>query len=253
MEIKTGRTPNRSNYRIGRTASIKYIVIHYTANKGDTAANNISYFANNVARASAHYFVDEKYVYSSVPVKDTAWHCGGGRQGRAGGSWLGKCTNSNSIGIEMCLWDRNGNVRTGTISKTVELTKYLMDKYGIPADRVIRHWDVTGKECPKPFAGNNNAYWNDFKNRLSNSEEIDMKELEKLNSAIEELTKKVDKLVEGDMIYNYIDDNMPEFAKPTIKKLCDKGYLKGEESGLNLNYDMLRIFVILDRCGIFDK
>lgn len=254
MDIITGRTPNSSNYRRGRSGSIKYIVIHYTANKGDTALNNVTYFANNSGiSASAHYFVDENYIYTSVPVKDTAWHCGGGRQGSNGGKWLGKCTNTNSIGIEMCLWDRAGRIRTGTIDNTIELTKHLMSKYGIPVENVIRHYDVTGKSCPRPFATDNNSYWNDFKKKISSSEdEIDMEELKKLQNAVEKLTDVVNKLIEEKMIYNYIDDNMPDFAKPTIKKLCDKGLLKGDEGGLGLTYEMLRTFVVLDRCGIFD-
>lgn len=52
-------------------------------------------------------------------------------------------------------------------------------------------------------------------------------------------------------IYNYIDDNMPNWAKPTIKKLVDKGVLAGNEQGLNLNTLMMRILVILDRVGVF--
>lgn len=55
-----------------------------------------------------------------------------------------------------------------------------------------------------------------------------------------------------EMVYNWVDDNMPEFARPTITKLYNKGLLKGDSNGLNLNYDMLRILVILDRTGVFD-
>lgn len=228
MNILKGTLPNSKNYKRGRSSSIKYIVIHYTANKGDTALNNVKYFANNVVGASAHYFVDENNVYSSVPELDTAWHCGGNKQSNTGGKWYKKCTNSNSIGIEMCLLDKNGDVKNLTIMKTVELTKHLMNKYDIPAENVIRHWDVTGKYCPKPFAGDNNAYWQDFKNRITDQG--------------------------GDtMIYNNIDNNMPSFARPTIQKLCDKGYLKGDGKGLDLTYDMLRILTILDRAGVFDK
>lgn len=54
-------------------------------------------------------------------------------------------------------------------------------------------------------------------------------------------------------IYNYIDDNMPDWAKPTIKKLVDKGVLAGNEQGLNLNNLMMRILVILDRVGVFGE
>lgn len=53
-------------------------------------------------------------------------------------------------------------------------------------------------------------------------------------------------------IYNYIDDNMPEWAKPTIQKLVDKGILKGDDNGLNLTEDLMRILVINDRAGLYD-
>ena len=78
MNIKTGKICHSSNYKHGRTSKIKYIVIHFTANNGDTALNNVQYFANNSGiSASAHFFVDENNIYTSVPVSDTAWHCGG--------------------------------------------------------------------------------------------------------------------------------------------------------------------------------
>ena len=45
-----------SNFYSGRGGnSIKYIVMHYTANNGDTAMNNAQYFHNNSVQASAHY------------------------------------------------------------------------------------------------------------------------------------------------------------------------------------------------------
>ena len=56
-----------------------------------------------------------------------------------------------------------------------------------------------------------------------------------------------------EMIYNYIDENMPEWARPTIQKLVDRGFLRGDENGhLNLNDTMLRIFVVHDRAGMYD-
>ena len=59
MNFKQAHT---SNFRVGRTQPVLYLVIHYTANNGDTAENNVKYFANNPnLAASAHYFVDEKY------------------------------------------------------------------------------------------------------------------------------------------------------------------------------------------------
>lgn len=52
--------------------------------------------------------------------------------------------------------------------------------------------------------------------------------------------------------YNTLD-KMPEWAKPTVKKLIDKGYLAGTDDGLNLSEDMVRLLVILDRAGVFGK
>ena len=53
-------------------------------------------------------------------------------------------------------------------------------------------------------------------------------------------------------IYDYVDDNMPEWARPTIQKLVDKGFLKGDEEGkLGLTYDLMRMLIINDRAGIY--
>ena len=66
-----------SNYMKGREGTILWIVVHYTANDGDTDAGNAAYFAREKNRgASAHYFVDEDSVTQSVLDTDTAWHCG---------------------------------------------------------------------------------------------------------------------------------------------------------------------------------
>jgi peptidoglycan L-alanyl-D-glutamate endopeptidase CwlK len=92
------------------------------------------------------------------------------------------------------------------------------------------------------------------------SEEIDMEEVQKLKEENEFLKAAVDKLadrvtaLENPMIYNYIDKNMPEWAAPTIQMLVDKGVLAGNEKGeLGLTGDMLRLLVMLERDGIFDK
>lgn len=147
MNLKTNQA-NRKNYGSSRSVTdIKYIVIHYTGNDGDTDENNGKYFKNNVTGTSAHYFVDRDSITQSVPDNFVAWHCGGK-------SYKHKsCRNSNSIGIEICDDVKNGTIYPSpkTIANVLELTKYLMKKYSIPASNVIRHYDVTGKLCP--------AYW----------------------------------------------------------------------------------------------
>ena len=132
-----------------RTESVKYIVIHYTGSEG-TAANNVSYFNGGNRGASAHYFVGQNGEVREYcdPAKWYAWHCGGSLES-SHHPYYGKCTNRNSIGIEICTHN-NGSVWTFTetaVNSAVELTKYLMAKFSVPADRVIRHWDVTGKSC----------------------------------------------------------------------------------------------------------
>lgn len=80
-----------------------------------------------------------------------------------------------------------------------------------------------------------------------------MAQYEELKNMVDNLTAEVTKL-KNPMIYNYIDNNMPDWARPTIDKLYNKGFLKGDENGcLNLDMSMLRILVILDRGGAFDK
>ena len=96
---------NRGNYLAadrGR-GDIRYIVIHFTANDGDTAKNNADYFAREDISTSAHYFVDEDEVWQSVRDQDIAWHCG-----TRGTYYHPYCRNANSIGIELCSRLKNG-------------------------------------------------------------------------------------------------------------------------------------------------
>ncbi len=70
----------------------------------------------------------------------------------------------------------------------------------------------------------------------------------------EELSRKINEIERRltPFIYNYIDDNMPEWARETVRKLVDKGFLRGDEEGLNLTEEMLRLLVINDRAGLYD-
>ena len=238
MEIQTGANPNSSNYEKGRSAKIRYLVIHFTSNDGDTAINNVNYFKNNEALASAHYFVDENTIYKSVPEGDTAWHCGAKTYIHP------ECRNANSIGIEMCSRKKDGvfYILDQTIQNAIWLTRKLMDKYGISADHVVRHYDVTHKSCPEPMVRNVNL-WKDFKNKIV-GDDIDM-------ATAAELEKRIAAL-ENKMVYNYVDKNMPEWARDTVTRLVNKGILSGNENGeLGLTYEMLKMFVINDRAGLY--
>ena len=171
------RLANKKNYGGHRdTSLIKYIVIHYTGNDGDHDESNATYFQNNIVKASAHYFVDSDSVTQSVPDDYIAWSVGGNKYGNCnvtgGGSLHGKCTNTNSISIELCDDVKNGVIypSSKTIGNAIELVKSLMKKYGIPASRVIRHFDVTGKSCPAYWCGStekNKKWKSEFHDKLS--------------------------------------------------------------------------------------
>lgn len=211
---------NSQNFTPGRSQKVKYLVIHYTSNNGDTAKNNADYFTREKVGASAHYFCDESEIWQSVKDTDTAWHCGAKTYKHP------ECRNSNSIGIEICMNDKSGKVRQGSIDTAAELARYLMKRYGILLANVIRHHDVTGKDCPAPMVSDP-ALWDAFKKSLIKEDDDEVR-------------------------YKYYDD-MPDWAQPTVSKLVKKGYLKGEGSGvLNLTEDTLKVLVINDRAGLYD-
>ena len=158
------------------TARIKYIVIHYFGGLA-TAENLAKYWARTYAGASAHYAVGHGgEIFQIVEDDDVAWHCGAKSYKHA------ECRNTNSIGIEMAVkkkstatqnaTDKDWYFTDETVAATTELTRMLMKKYNIPADRVIRHYDVTGKICPNPYVYNVfEATWQKFKAALTAQEE----------------------------------------------------------------------------------
>lgn len=167
MEIKKMLT--QYNYRSGTADRIKYIVIHYVGALGN-AKENCQYYAGGNRGASAHYFVDfDGSVWQSVEDANIAWHCGAKSYRHP------ECRNANSIGIEMCVRNKGSQADTSrdwyfedaTVKSTIELTKLLMKRYGIDAEHVLRHYDVTGKICPNPYVYNHTSHtWDDFKSAI---------------------------------------------------------------------------------------
>ena len=163
---------NKKNYGGKRPTPIKYIVIHYTANDGDRDESNGNYFKNKVVSASAHYFVDSNSITQSVPDDYVAWSVGGSKYNNAGGKLYNKCTNNNSISIELCDDVKNGVVYPSaeTIQNALDLVESLMKKYSVPKENVIRHYDVNGKPCPKYWV--DDAKWkSEFWNKIDSGVE----------------------------------------------------------------------------------
>ena len=211
-----------SNYRAGRTQPVRYIVMHYTANNGDTARNNCDYYHRvGGLQASAHYFCDEYGAMQSVREGDTAWHCG------ARAYWHPECRNANSIGIEMCSRKRaDGSyyIKPETVANAAALAKDIMQRYGIDTDHVVRHYDVTGKRCPMPWV-NDPAQWTAF---------LAMLTPEHPNEEEEENMVK----------YKTIDD-VPEWYRSEVQELMDAGALKGTGNGaIDISEDVVRGAII---------
>lgn len=171
------KTNYANPYNYGRKRqkkAIKFIVVHYTANDGDTDESNANYFKRNKIKASAHYLVDDDSVTISVADTNIAYSVGGAKwkdcAKTGGGKYYKKCTNANSLSIELCDTKKDGKygVTEATMQNAAELIKQKMKEYNIPIQNVIRHFDVTGKHCPAYFCCSpaNDSSWIKFKERL---------------------------------------------------------------------------------------
>ena len=172
-------TAHPGNYTPGRPGSVRFLVLHYTAGRNDSAESNVRYFRDNIVKASAHYFVDELGWLSSVDEQDTAWSVG------TAGIYKQKhpmCRNENSISIELCCRYAAGQYAFSpkTVRNAARLTRLLMTKYGIPMQNVLRHYDVVSKRCPAPWV-DDEGQWLAFRKRLE--EELDMTKQELLSLA----------------------------------------------------------------------
>lgn len=207
MNLKTNLA-NRGNYGNARNPnSIQFIVIHYTANDGDTDENNATYFKNNVVKSSAHYFVDDDSVTQSVPDNFVAWAVGGMTYRHPA------CRNTNSISVELCDDVRDGKIYPSakTIENALELVRILMNRYNIPAQNVIRHYDVNGKLCPAYWCGSpsKDARWkSEFWDKLNADQELEQaKRILKLKLKLEDQTIK------------YLEDY--KYGKALITRIAD--------------------------------
>ncbi len=149
--------------------SKKYLVIHDTGNynNGAGAINHYTYFNGGNRGASAHYFVDDKFIIQTVEDNNISWHSGvkyGSNQPRK------EVNNYNSIGIEVCVNPDSDYDKA--FDNTVELTKYLMQLYDISVDNVVRHYDACLKSCPHSMKSNDWELWKAFKERIEEEEVV---------------------------------------------------------------------------------
>ncbi len=137
---------------------INNIVIHYVGNPNTTAQNNRDYFNKTDTTVCSHFVVGlDGEIIQCVPLNEK--------------SNASNNRNLDTISIEVCHPDDTGKFNDATYDSLVKLTAWLCDNSGLKAKDVIRHYDITGKECPKYFVTNEsewNAFLNDVKEELKN-------------------------------------------------------------------------------------
>lgn len=135
------------------TNKITGIVIHYTANPGATASENRNYFQNlkntKTTKASSNFIVGlDGEIIQCVPTWEVAY--------------ASNDRNIDTVSIECCHPDETGQFNEETYRSVVQLTAWLCLKFNLNEEDVIRHYDVTGKNCPKYYVEHEDA-WIQFK------------------------------------------------------------------------------------------
>lgn len=133
------------------------IVVHYTANPGTSAMQNRDYFEglkdSHITHASSHFVIGiEGELVQCIPCKEI--------------SYASNDRNHDTISIECCIADDTGKFSDATYQTLVHLVAWLVGRYDLRVDDVIRHYDVTGKLCPKYYVEHEDA-WEQFKRDVS--------------------------------------------------------------------------------------
>jgi N-acetylmuramoyl-L-alanine amidase len=128
---------------------VKGIVIHWTANeeKGADRFAHFNFFNKGEVYASAHYFVDSEGILRIIPENEMAYHVGAKTYKT---DRFGSYPNHYMIGVEMCV-NPDGDFKE-TYKRAVWLCADLLRRYKLDPDKdLVRHYDITGKDCPRMF------------------------------------------------------------------------------------------------------
>lgn len=131
---------------------VRGIVVHYVENPGSSAKANRDYFNNlrrtHITKASSHYVIGlEGEIVQCIPRDEI--------------SYASNNRNTDTISIECCHPGKNGKFNKKTYASLIKLTAWLCDTYQLHSSDVIRHYDVTGKMCPKYYVEHEKA-WKSF-------------------------------------------------------------------------------------------
>lgn len=160
MKVSKEYVSNNNTYESNHP---QYIVIHNTDNfaaGADASAHARAQYNGNLS-TSVHYYTDDKgTVYQAAPHGRGCWHVGV----NYGGRMFGTVNNKNSIGVEMCV--QAGYDYNKAFANTVEFVRQLMAETGVPAGRVVQHYDVCAKNCPSQIRAK--GMWEEFKRQIGN-------------------------------------------------------------------------------------
>lgn len=128
----------------------EYITVHNTGNTA-SARNEATYHNNNNYQVSYHVAIDDKEAIQLIPFNRNAWHAGDS---------MGN-GNMKSIGIEICYSMDNGY--SGAKSERYKKAEdnaalyiaHVLKQYGWGIDRLKRHYDWSGKDCPHKMHATN--------------------------------------------------------------------------------------------------
>lgn len=125
------------------------IVVHYTANPGTSARQNRNYFEglkdSHDTSASSHFVIGiEGELIQCIPCNEIAY--------------ASNDRNHDTIAIECCIPDETGKFADDTYDTLIHLLAWLCGRYDLTTDAIIRHYDVTGKACPKYYVENETAW-----------------------------------------------------------------------------------------------
>ena len=155
MKINRSYVSSNNTYNVNNP---QYIVIHNTDNfraGADALAHAKAQFNGNLS-TSVHYYTDDgNTVYQAASNDRGCWHVGV----NYGGRLFGTVNNKNSIGVEMCV--QAGYDFNKAFANTVAFVRQLMEETGIPAERVLQHYDVCAKNCPSQIRAKD--MWKEFK------------------------------------------------------------------------------------------
>ena len=146
------------------------IVVHYVDVNNQKPEQTVAYFeqlknGTNETYASAHYVIgtDGNGIHC-IPDVEVAYHCGSKQYKPGITDRLGKYPNYTTIGVEMC--HTKDGFTEETLETTANLVAQLLAEHDLGVENLYRHFDITGKICPKFFV-EDEAKWTAFKARVN--------------------------------------------------------------------------------------